>query len=248
MCYNLAAKQRIKALQDMYGVRIDYDYAYFDGYYQISGFAHPKLPVLSMEHPQGFELMQWGLIPSWTKDEEKAKEFSNMALNATAETIFEKAMFRKPIMSKRCILPVDGFYEWREIAKVKYPYYISPKNGTLFSFGCIYDTWANTETGEVINSFAIVTTEANEIMAMIHNSKKRMPLILSGENWRQWVDPKTTKEEIQALLKPSANELLSYHTISKDISHRNRDTNYPEIQKEVLYPEIGSNRVSNTLF
>ena len=248
MCYNLAAEQRIKALQDMYGVRIDYDHAYFDGYYQISGFAHPKLPVLSMEHTQGFELMQWGLIPSWTKDEEKAKEFSNMALNAKAETIFEKPMFRKLIMSKRCILPVDGFYEWREIAKVKYPYYIFPKDGTLFSFGCIYDTWANTETGEVINSFAIVTTEANEIMAMIHNSKKRMPLILSGENWRQWLEPKTTKEEIKALLKPSANEILSYHTISKDISHRNLDTNYPEIQKEVLYPEIGSNRVQNSLF
>ncbi len=75
-----------------------------------------------------------------------------------------------------------------------------------------------------------------------------MPLILSGENWRQWLEPKTTKEEIKAWLKPSANEILSYHTISKDISHRNLDTNYPEIQKEVLYPEIGSNRVPGILF
>jgi putative SOS response-associated peptidase YedK len=247
MCYNLAAKQRIKALQEMYGVKFDEELARH-GYYQVSGFAHPKLPVISEERPNEFELMQWGLIPSWTRDEEKAKEFSNMALNAKAETIFEKPMFRKPIMSKRCILPVDGFYEWRDIAKVKYPYYIFPKDGGPFTFGCIYDTWTNTETGEVINSFSIVTTEANEIMAMIHNTKKRMPLILPNEVWRQWVDLKTTKEEIQAMLKPSANEILSYHTISKDISHSNLDTNYPEIQKEVLYPEIGSNRVQNTLF
>ncbi len=239
MCYNLAAEQRIKALQEKYGVRIDYDHAYSTDFYQVSGFSHPKLPVLSQEHPKGFQLMQWGLIPSWTKDEEKAKEFSNMALNAKAETIFEKPMFRKSIISKRCILPVDGFYEWREIAKVKYPYYIFPKDGTLFSFGCIYDTWNNPETGEIINSFSIITTEANDVMAMIHNSKKRMPLILSDEGWQQWIDPKTTKEELQALLKPSANEILSYHTISKDISHRNQDTNYPEIQKEVLYPEVG---------
>jgi len=70
---------------------------------------------------------------------------------------------------------------------------------------------------------------------MIHNSKKRMPLII-GENWRRWVDPKTIKEEIQALLKPSANEILSYHTISKDISHRNIDTNYTEMQKRSALP------------
>lgn len=241
MCYNLAAKVRIKSLQEKYGVRIDYDYAYFDGYYQVSGFAHPKLPVLSQEHPEKFELMQLGLIPSWTPNEEKAKEFQNMALNVKAETIFEKPMFRKAIISKRCILPVDGFYEWREVAKVKYPYYIFPKDGGFFTLGCIYDTWNNKETGEIINSFSIVTTEANEVMSMIHNSKKRMPLILLDAAWRQWLNPKTTKEEIQALLKPSPNEILSYHTISKDISHRNIDTNYPGITDEVLYPEIGRN-------
>jgi len=247
MCYNLSAKQQLKALEKKYGVKFDQELARH-GYYQVSGFAHPKLPVLTQERPQEFELMHWGLIPSWAKDEEKAIEFSNMALNAKAETIFEKPMFRNIIMNRRCILPVDGFYEWREIAKMKYPYYIFPKDGTLFTFGCIYDTWTNMATGELINSFSIVTTEANETMVMIHNSKKRMPLILDDEGWRQWIDPKTTKEEIQALLKPSVNEILSYYTISKDISHRNIDTNYPEIKNEVVYPEIDGKRVTGTLF
>ena len=240
MCYNLAAKQRIKALQEKYGVRFDEELAKH-GYYEVSGFSHPKLPVISQENPGQFELMQWGLIPSWTKDAEKAKEFQNMALNAKAETIFEKPMFRKPILTKRCILPVDGFYEWRDIAKTKYPYYIFPKDGSLFSLACIYDTWNDKETGEIISSFSIITTEANSVMAMIHNSKKRMPLILDDKGWRQWIDPKTTKEEIQELMKPSPNEILKYHTISKDISSRNTDNNYPEIQDEVLYPEIGRN-------
>jgi putative SOS response-associated peptidase YedK len=94
-------------------------------------------------------------------------------------------------------------------------------------------------TGEIINSFSIVTTEANETMAMIHNSKKRMPLILDEKGWQEWINPNTTKEEIQALLKPSANEILAYRTISKAISHKNLDCNYPEIQNEVVYPEIG---------
>ena len=238
MCYNLAAKQRIKALQEKYGIKFDEELARH-GYYQVSGFAHPKLPVITQTNPKDFELMQWGLIPSWTKDEEKAKEFQNMALNAKAETIFEKPMFRKPILSKRCILPVDGFYEWREIAKVKYPYYIYPKDEGFFTLGCIYDTWNNKVTGEIINSFSIVTTEANEVMAMIHNSKKRMPLILSDNDWHTWLNPNADKLDIQTLLKPAPDQILSYHTISKDISNRGFDSNYQEIQEEVLYPEIG---------
>ncbi|MGP8215313.1 MAG: SOS response-associated peptidase [Bacteroidia bacterium] len=241
MCYNLSAKQRIAELQKMYGVRIDYDYAYTDPekYYHVSGFAHPKLPVLLQDTEKRFDLMQWGLIPSFTKDEVKAKEFSNMLLNVRAETVFDKPMLKGLIIKKRCVLPVDGFYEWREIARVKYPYYIFPKDKGLFSLGCLYDTWTNKDTGEIINSIGILTTEANETMAMIHNNKKRMPLILTGNDWQQWINPTTTKEAIQALLKPSPNEILGYHTISKAISHRNIDTNYPDIQKEVQYPEIG---------
>ena len=247
MCYNLAAKQRIKALQEKYGIKFDEELARH-GYYQVSGFSHPRLPVLAMHNRDSFELMQWGLIPSWTKDEEKAIELSNMALNAKAESIFEKPMFRNLIMSKRCILPVDGFYEWREIAKIKYPYYIFPKGETFFTFGCIYDTWINTETGELINSFSIITTEANEVMAMIHNSKKRMPLILENEDWQKWMNPDISIDELKGLLKPCPNETLNYHTISKDISHRNMDTNYAEIQKERYYPEIASGNTQSTLF
>jgi putative SOS response-associated peptidase YedK len=77
-------------------------------------------------------------------------------------------------------------------------------------------------------------------MAMIHNSKNRMPLILDENGLKQWITPKTTKDEIQALLNPAPNEILSYHTISKDISNRRINSNYPEIQKEVTYPELVS--------
>ncbi|HXB12790.1 MAG TPA: SOS response-associated peptidase [Bacteroidia bacterium] len=234
MCYNIAATDRVRELLDE---KVKDIFA-LNQLYHVSGFAHPDLPVVIEDIERRFELMHWGLIPSWTKSEEQAIEFSNMSLNAKAETIFEKPMFRQSILTKRCVLPVDGFYEWRDIARVKYPYYIFPKDMSLFYFGCIYDTWTNMNTGEIINSFSIVTTEANETMAMIHNSKKRMPLILDEKGWQQWIDPKSTKEQIQVLLKPSPNEILSYHTISKDISHKNVDCNYPEIQNEVMYPEM----------
>jgi len=246
MCYNIAAKSSIKALQKKYGIKIDIQMT-IQTFYQVSGFAHPKLPVLAQEQPSEFSMMQWGLIPAWAKGEEKAIELSNIALNARAETIFDKPMFRNSIASRRCILPVDGFYEWRKSAKVNYPYYIYPKDKDLFSLGCVYDIWPNTVTGELISSFSIITTEANEVMAMI-NSKKRMPLQLNDEDWRRWLDPTASQSEIQALLKPAASEALSFHTISRKISNHNLDSNYPEIQTEVNYPELEEGYRQNTLF
>jgi putative SOS response-associated peptidase YedK len=233
MCYNIAARQRTEELGKKYGIKPDVELDAHK-YYHVSGYTHPMLPVLVWRSGKRFELMYWGFIPSWTKGEEKAKEFSNMTLNAKAETIFEKPMYMKSIAKNRCILPVDGYYQWKDVGKMKYPHYIFPKDKGIFSLGCIYDTWISEATGEVVNSFSIITTEANEVMAMI-NSGKRMPLILDDEGWQRWINPKSTKKEIQSLLKPSPNEILSYHTISHTISHPNMNTNYPDIQNKVLY-------------
>jgi len=86
MCYNVSVKNNIKALREKY--KIDAEQVYFkNGFFQVSGFSHPKLPVIAQEHPKEFHIMRWGLIPSWTPNEEKANEFQDMALNAKAETI-----------------------------------------------------------------------------------------------------------------------------------------------------------------
>jgi putative SOS response-associated peptidase YedK len=241
MCSNIAGlnKQQIKRLKRMYGEDVKFDLELArHGYYKVSGFSHPLLPVLSSENPKEFQFMLWSLLPFWCIDEEKAQELSNMSLYSKAETIFEKPMFRKSILTKHCILPVEGFYEWREIAKIKYPYYIYPKYEGLFSLGCIYDTWTNKETGEIINSLSIVTIEANNVMAMIHNIKKRMPLILDGNNWMKWIDLETQEEELVALMKPAPGGILNYHTISKDISNRRIENNYSEIKNKVIYSEL----------
>lgn len=240
MCYGTTDNYERQQLEIQFHFRSKYAFDNEDWRqdYNISGFAHPNLRVISIENPQEITLMKWGLLPNWIKDEVEAIKYSDNTLNARAETIFEKRMFKNIIMGKRCILPVPGFYEWREFNKKKYPYFIYTKNSELLPLGCIYDSWVNETTGELINSFSIVTTEANDIMAMIHNTKKRMPLILDEKGWMQWIQPKTTKEEIRSLLKPAPNEILSYHTISKDISNRRIDTNYPEIQSEVIYPAL----------
>ncbi|HTA27304.1 MAG TPA: SOS response-associated peptidase [Bacteroidia bacterium] len=237
MCYNIKNKLKAAALREKYKAMADEALDKIN-YYHVSGFDHPQLPVLAQGHKNEFQLYYWGLIPSWCPDEAKARELSNVALNAKSETIFEKPMFRDAIIRKRCILPVTGFYEWREENKIKYPYFIYPKTDELFTMGCISDTWADRQTGEVLNTFSIVTTEANSVMALIHNKKKRMPLLLDDAGWEKWLDNSALNDEIKSLMTPAPDEWLGYHTISKTISRKNMDTNYAGIEDEVKYPEL----------
>jgi putative SOS response-associated peptidase YedK len=167
-------------------------------FYFVSGFAHPKLPVVKHD---GIELYYWGLIPTWVKDEKQAKDFRKQTLNAIGETVFEKPSFRS-IKTKRCLLGVNGFFEWRDLKGVKFPYYISHRDEKIFSLGCLYENWLNKATGELVNTFAIITTPANPMMEKIHNLKKRMPLIIDRTNEKKWIDPDLENEEIKELIQP----------------------------------------------
>ena len=212
-------------------------------HYLISGFSHPVLPVILAE---GLSLFNWGLIPAWVKDQENADDISSKTLNAVGETVFEKPSFRKSIASRRCLFPISGFYEWREFKGVKYPYYIQLKEEDYFSLGSIYDTWLNPQTGEIKNTFSIVTTPANPLMEKIHNLKKRMPLILSPDDEIKWIDPMLKTEEIKKLIKPfSENKMMAY-TISRDASNARIHRDYPGIMKPFQYPELVENE--NLLF
>jgi putative SOS response-associated peptidase YedK len=240
MCYNVEAKARaLKKYMKHHGIDpseakdlVDLDI------HTLSGFTHPKMPVVTGDKVHPIQLMQWGLIPPWVKDEKQAKEMSDMCLNAKSETIFEKPSFRS-IGKKRCLMPVTGFYEWREFEKKKYPYYIHLKSGEPFAFGCVYDTWVNKETGELVNTFSIITTEANPMMAKIHNVKLRMPLIVPENKETAWINPELSKDEIKQLMIPFDENLMKAHSISKRITSRKDNPNVPEVSEEFTYPELG---------
>lgn len=134
--------------------------------YMASGFTHPKLPVITDDE---FVLKAWGLIPSWVKSREDAIDLRDKTLNAKGETIFEKPSFAQNILSRRCLLPVSGFFEWRDLNSYKYPYFIQPSKDPGFLLGSVFDTWLDKSNGEVFNTFSIVTTPANPLMEMIHN-------------------------------------------------------------------------------
>ncbi|MEM8986892.1 MAG: SOS response-associated peptidase [Pseudomonadota bacterium] len=163
----------------------------------------PTQPVLGMRQGRGgpeFVLMRWGLIPAW------AKEVSSRPLiNARAETICEKASFKHAFRRRRCLIPTDGFYEWRTQKGRKQPYLIRRKDKAPFAFAAIWESWMSPDGAE-IETVAIVTVEANADMAPIHH---RMPAILLPEAYDVWLDHRTEDvTEAIGLLRPYPNGLL----------------------------------------
>jgi putative SOS response-associated peptidase YedK len=206
--------------------------------YFISAFTFPKHPVIPCEYPENAPMFQWGLIPHWTKNIADATKFRQYNLNARSESAFEKPSFRGPIKKKRCLIPVSGFFEWQEYNRKKYPYYITLKNEELFMLGGIYDDWTDKESGEIISSFSILTTEANPMMAKIHNSKLRMPVIIPSENETDWLNNELSTEDISRFFIPFDQDQMKAHTVSKLISSRSKDTNVPEAVEYHQYSEL----------
>ncbi|MBS4044273.1 MAG: SOS response-associated peptidase [Chitinophagaceae bacterium] len=207
----------------------------FPTYYFVSGFSHPSLPIITKN---GIELAEWGLIPHWIKDEQSANNIKTKTLNAVGETISEKPSFKKAILKQRCLLPVNGFYEWRDYKKTKYPYLIQVKDKSIFSLGCIYDVWVDQSTGEVIKTFSIITTPANPLMEKIHNLKKRMPLIIKAEDEAKWIDENLSTIEVQQLIKPFDESEMTAYTISRDANNSRNDRNIEQIIHPILYSEL----------
>ncbi len=207
----------------------------YESLYHEKGFGFEKRPIITTEKPQSIQLYNWGLIPHWMKTLDEALKFRGNTLNAVSETVFDKPSFKFSIMKKRCLVPSTGFYEWQDVKGKKYPYFIHLKNEEIFAMAGIYQNWTDNETGEIFNTFSILTTEANPLMATIHNLKKRMPVIIPKEREKEWLNPDLTKEEITSFLAPYDETKMEAHTISKLITSRSENSNVPEVQKEFIY-------------
>jgi len=191
--------------------------------------------VIANESVQSISLFQWGLVPFWTKDEVSAERIRTETLNAKAETIHQKPSFRASIMTKRCLVLVDGFYEWREEGNRKYPYHISLTNNEAFALAGIWDRWLNNRTGEMKQTFSIITTRANPLLERIHNTRKRMPVILRQADEEKWLEKDLDKTAIDSLLEPYDASQMQAHTVSRLISTKRTNTNVPEVMKEFGY-------------
>jgi len=199
----------------------------------VNGFAFPLMPVMTQQDPNKLQLYNWGLVPFWVKDAKQADELRAMTLNATCENVFVKPSFRSSIRQKKCLIPALSFFEWKTInSKTKQPYRIGVQDSESmlkdFTMGGIYDSWTDIKTGEVRETFAIITTPANDMMAEIHNTKKRMPLIIAEKDRTAWLNVETEKE-INELMVPFADDDMLAYPISKLISSKNGNNNVPEV-------------------
>lgn len=174
MCYRTSLKLYANALENEFRVKVSFEVP--EG--EFNGFTFPETAVILNSDPDKVDLASWGLMPHWAKQDFKRAN----TLNARIETIAEKPSFRS-YAGNRCLVPVTSFFEWQwldEKGKEKQKYEIST-GGKVFAMGGIY-----AERNGVI-TYSIVTTEANELMAEIHNTKKRMPLVLTPENREYWL-------------------------------------------------------------
>lgn len=203
--------------------------------YYYSAFSFPKIPVIPAECTDEIHQYFWGLIPSWSKDKEFASSIRTKTGNAKAETLTQKPSFREPVQSKRCLVITRGFFEWQKRNNESIPYYIFLNDKSIFSLAGLYDLWKNPVSGEIIRTFSIITTKANPLLEKIHNTKKRMPVILTKENESKWLDMEQPVSNALKLLKPYEYGNLQAHTISKLISKRNVEKNVPELVKPFDY-------------
>ena len=155
---------------------------------------------------QSFDWLRWGLIPYWSKD----KRIAYSTINARAETIDKTPVFRQAFQKRRCLIPADGFYEWRKTRPPKVPFHIALKDESPFCFAGVWEAWKDPSTGEWLRSCSIITTEANELVAQIHD---RMPVILREKYFATWLGD-TSETELKLLLRPFPPEEMQMWEIS----------------------------------
>jgi putative SOS response-associated peptidase YedK len=209
--------------------------------YFLNAFTKPQYPVVIVEDKPMITLLQWGIIPYWCKDIDQANMISKGTYNAVGETIFEKPSFRQPVMKRRCLVPVSGFFEWQHYGGKTYPYYIRLKDREHFSFAGIWESWKNPAAEEITRTFSIITTQANPLMEKIHNTKKRMPVILRFEDEDRWLNSELTDDGINDLLKPFAESEMEAYTVSNFITKRGVEHNVPEAVEKFNYEELPEN-------
>jgi putative SOS response-associated peptidase YedK len=237
MCYNVSLIRKRGYLEKRFDARFAEPELYRP-IYHASAFTTPMWPVICDKDAGEIRFLQWGLIPSWVKDEASAEKLRFKTFNARSETIFEKPSFRGVILKKRCLILVDGFFEWHEHKGRKYPHYIRLTSGEAFALAGIWDSWLNRATGEILSTFSIITTEANPLLEKIHNTKKRMPVVLPSDKEKAWLEADLERDEIASLLVPLDERAMEAWPVSKLITTRGADKNVPDVIERFDYDEL----------
>ena len=190
-----------------------------DGRYNIA----PTQPIAAVfGTPPGphVEFVKWGLVPSWARDATGGGKL----INARAETLAERPAFRKLVATRRCLVPADGFYEWKpaETAKgFKQPYYVRLASGRPFALAGLWDVWHDRDAGTRLTTCTIITAEPNAVVAALHN---RMAVIVRPDDYRRWLDPgPLASDTLAGILRPYPAEAMTAVPVSTAVNNVRAD-------------------------
>ena len=178
-------------------------------------------PVVRLSPDTGereLTIMRWGLVPFWSKDGKMAFN----TINAKAETITTSPAYREPMKRRRCLVPADWLYEWKKLdAKTKQPYAIAMKDRSLFAFAGLWDSWKDKTTGQTLETYTVITTDPNELTALIHT---RMPVIIAPNDYKRWMEPGEPAHLPVDLLRPYLAEEMAAWPVNARVGNiRNND-------------------------
>jgi len=185
-----------------------------------------NLPIVRYDPSAGqrtLDLMRWGLVPFWAKD----IKIGFSTINAMAETVDIKPVFREAFVRRHCIVPVDSFYEWKKLdAKTKQPYAIALADRSLMALAGLWETWKSRANNETIRSFTIVTTTPNALCADLHD---RMPVILPPDTWSMWLAAEPAEaNQLKSLLVPYTGEMVAWPVSARVGNVKNNDASLIE--------------------
>jgi putative SOS response-associated peptidase YedK len=168
--------------------------------------------VVQRDDRRAVTAYRWGLVPHWAED----PRIGNRMFNARAETLATSPAFRDAFRRRRCLVPVDSFYEWRREGKIRQPFRIVGTDRRPLALAGLWSGWRDPDTSEVRRTFAIVTTGPNELMRSIHD---RMPVVVPSESWERWLDPALPDPgELQGLLGPAPDGSLEAYPVSRAVN------------------------------
>ena len=222
MCYSNSSTSKNIDLAKKYKKEVPFQFPDTPLFYA-SAFNFPEWRIITQK-PE-MELMNWGLVPNWFKGE-NFSEIASKTTNARIETLESTPSFKGLINHQRCIIPSTGYFEWQHKGKDKLPFFVFPKAQELFSMAGLYSEWIQPKTLRKIKTFTILTCEANSFLAEIHNSKKRMPLLLEESEIDRWLnEPKINIEQVKIL----SESKIDAHLIDKRIIN-SKNPNCKELQ------------------
>lgn len=236
MCFHTKITKEEKKLEERFKVAFE-DLNVYQKQYHNNGFNYGIQYIITQSNPHIIEPATWGLLPEYESKTETFRRSYN-TLNAKSENAFNSDLFKEPIQKRRCLIVSDGFYESKHFNKKTYPHLIQYKSKEPFVFAGVYNYH-----NQYVLTCSILTMAANLFMSEIHNTKKRMPLILDPMFEKSWLDSTLEEKDIKEIFKIGfTKSALEAYTVSKAVTNSKIQSNFKEITNKVVYPEL------NTLF